>query len=115
MSFAPRRYLIAVVCASALWGQEFDARERRSADALASKGMRLAAGHGIPKVFRQENQALSAPSPQDSEVISREFLRSHSAIFPFTSAEIDALRLVRKDVTPEAAFVSSSCPVTIQP
>jgi len=77
-----------------------------AADAQAAGTRIVANRHGIPKLFVRDGQPLSAPSAQDPEVIARDFLRTHAGLFAFTPAEIDGLRLIRKDVTRDATFVS---------
>ena len=75
--------------------------------AAAPGGTRIVVNrHGLPKLLLRDGASLSPASGQEPEEIAKNFLRSHAAIFPFTAAEIDGLRLVRKDVTPQATFVA---------
>jgi uncharacterized protein (TIGR03437 family) len=61
---------------------------------------------GLPKVFLRDGGTLSAPSALDPEETARNFLRTHSSIYPFTSTELDNLRLVVKDTAGDAAYLS---------
>jgi len=49
---------------------------------------------------------LSAASTRNAEVIARDFLLTNAAVFPFVQSEVDQLRLVVRDVTPEATYLA---------
>jgi uncharacterized protein (TIGR03437 family) len=77
------------------------------ASPAAGLGMRVAPNrYGLPKTIFREGRALSAPSTLDAEEIARTFLRAHRAIFPLTAPEIDGMRLVGKDASSGAVFLS---------
>ncbi len=61
--------------------------------------------YGIPKLMLRDGRTLSAASTRDPEQIARTFLLANAAVFPFTQAEVDRLRLVVRDVTPQATYL----------
>jgi Zn-dependent metalloprotease len=73
---------------------------------VAQPGIRIVPSRfGIPKLMLREGNALSAASTRDPDEIARNFLRANVAVFPFATTEIDQLRLVVRDVTPEATHL----------
>jgi uncharacterized protein (TIGR03437 family) len=69
----------------------------------AQPGIRIVPNrHGMPKLMLREGKALSAASTRDPDEIARTFLLANAAVFPFAQADVDQLRLVVRDVTPEA-------------
>lgn len=72
----------------------------------AQPGIRIVPSrHGIPKLMLSDGKALSAASNRDPDNIARNFLLSNSAVFPFSQAEVGQLRLVVRDVTPNASHL----------
>jgi Zn-dependent metalloprotease len=72
-----------------------------------SPGIRISPNrYGLPKLFLRDGGSLSVPSKNEPEEIAKSFLRDHAAIFPFTSSEINSLRLASKDITNEATFLT---------
>jgi Zn-dependent metalloprotease len=70
-------------------------------------GMRIVANRcGLPKTLFPKGRTLSAASNQEPEEIARTFLRANSELFPFTAGEMDGLRLVAKDVSGSAVFLT---------
>jgi uncharacterized protein (TIGR03437 family) len=75
--------------------------------AAAGLGMRIVPNrHGLPKTFLREGHALTAPSTAAPEDIARNFLRANRTLFPLTAPEVDGLRLVVKDVSGGAVFLT---------
>src|SRR5438093_4777175 len=75
--------------------------------AAAGLGMRIVPNRfGLPKTFFREGRALTAPSTREPEDIGRSFLRTNRTLFPFAAPEIDGMRLVGKDVSGGAVFLT---------
>jgi uncharacterized protein (TIGR03437 family) len=73
----------------------------------SGSGLRIVPNrYGLPKTLFREGRTLSAPSSQEPEEIARTFLRANSRLFELTSAEVDDLRLVVKDVSGGAVFLT---------
>lgn len=73
----------------------------------ADAGTRILRGrHGVPRLYLRDGRALTPPSSEPPEVIARAFLRRHSALFDFSAREVDALRLVLRDVSSRASFLT---------
>jgi uncharacterized protein (TIGR03437 family) len=72
----------------------------------AQPGLRIVPSrHGIPKLLLRDGRALSPASNRDPEEIARTYLLANTAIFPFAQSEVDQMRLVVRDVTPEATHL----------
>ena len=61
---------------------------------------------GLPKLLLREGATLSAPSTLEPEEAARNFLRAHNSLFPFSAAELAALRVIVKDVGANATFLA---------
>jgi uncharacterized protein (TIGR03437 family) len=69
----------------------------------AQPGIRIVPSrHGMPKLMLRDGRALSAASTRGPDEIARTFLLANADVFSFARAEVDQLRLVVRDVTPEA-------------
>ncbi len=69
-------------------------------------GIRLVPNrYGIPKLMLRDGKTLSAASTRDPDQIAKTFLLANAAVFPFARSEVDQLRLVVRDVTPEATYL----------
>jgi Zn-dependent metalloprotease len=73
----------------------------------ARSGIRIAPNRfGLPKTYTREGRPLTAPSTADPQDIARDFLRANRSLFPLTPTEISALRLVTKDASSSAVFLT---------
>src|SRR5579872_642120 len=61
---------------------------------------------GLPKLYLRDGGTVSGPSASPADEVAKAFLREHSSIFELTGPEIDGLRLIVNDVTPNATFVA---------
>ena len=78
----------------------------RAARAATQSGIRIVPNrHGLPKLLVRDGSALTVASTRDAGEIAKNFLLANSAAFPFTATEVDQLRLVVRDVAPEAAHL----------
>jgi uncharacterized protein (TIGR03437 family) len=70
-------------------------------------GLRITTSRfGLPRMIMRDGFTLTSPSVADPEDIAKRFLRSNSAIFPFSSREIDEMRTLMRDVTPEGTHLA---------
>jgi Zn-dependent metalloprotease len=63
---------------------------------------------GAPKLFLRDGNSLSAPSMLAPEEIAKNFLLQNSTAYSFTPFEVDSLRIVGKDITKNATFLTFS-------
>jgi hypothetical protein len=61
---------------------------------------------GTPKLFLRDGHSLSAPSLLASEEIAKNFLLQNSKAYSFTPFEVDGLRIIGKDITKHATFLT---------
>jgi hypothetical protein len=78
-----------------------------NAETAARPGTRVTLSrHGVAKLFVRDGGALSDPMGGDPEDIARNFLRYHTAVFPFSPDEIDGLRITKRDVSDGVAHLT---------
>jgi hypothetical protein len=84
-----------------------DAQAFINAETVARPGIRVTLNrHGVAKLFVRDGGALSEPMGGNPEDIARNFLRYHTAVFPFSPDEIDSLRIAKKDVSDGVAHLT---------
>ena len=84
-----------------------DAQAFINAETPARPGTRVTLNrHGVAKLFVRDGGTLSDPMGGDPADIARNFLRYHTAVFPFSPDEIDGLRITKKDVSDGVAHLT---------
>jgi hypothetical protein len=61
---------------------------------------------GVAKLFLRDGNSLSAPSQLAPEDIAKNFLLNNSAAYVFAPFEVDGLRVLGKDITKAATFLT---------